>query len=211
MTIASQPQRLPAIAKPLLASESLMRLRQWTLADYRELRGGGQRAADQRTEGKNEGSLGRERIDDRRAFVQQQLHAQAAAAEELAQNRFRTAARTRRRRCTRRSEGSNRGNRRASGFLILPRRRTGSARESSWPSGVARIADELIAVQVGHERGVQPVHGDELAEGRNRAASVPSTAQVFACTSNSETPARWRGTPRNSTCIVTSRIEIAWH
>jgi len=36
-----------------------------------------------------------------------------------------------------------------------------------WDQGCGRIADELGAVQVGDKRRMQPVHGDELTQGRN--------------------------------------------
>ena len=61
---------------------------QRTLADHRKLGRRRQRAADQGTESKNQRSFGRERIHNRRTFVEQQLHAQAAAAEVLAQDRI---------------------------------------------------------------------------------------------------------------------------
>ena len=63
-------------------------LGQRALADDGELRGGGQRAADQRAEGEDERRLGRERIGVRAAFVEQQPRAEAAAADELAQHRL---------------------------------------------------------------------------------------------------------------------------
>ena len=75
-----------------------MRPGERTLAHHGKFRRGGQRAADQRAEGKNEGSLGRERVHGRRAFVQQQPYAQSAAADELAQDGVWQTAPARRRR-----------------------------------------------------------------------------------------------------------------
>src|SRR6185436_10292057 len=61
---------------------------QRTLADHCKLRRGGQRTADQRTEGKDEWSSRVERVEVCAPFVEQQPHAQAAAANELAQHRI---------------------------------------------------------------------------------------------------------------------------
>ena len=85
-TMASQPQRLPASAKPLLASESLkrpvrgLRLTTANLADV---------VSGLPTSGLNakiERRLGRQRIGSGAAFVQQQARAEAAAAEILPQD-----------------------------------------------------------------------------------------------------------------------------
>ena len=63
-------------------------LGQRALADDGELGGGRQRAADQRAEREDEWRFRSQRIAVRRAFVQQQPHAESAAAQELAQRRF---------------------------------------------------------------------------------------------------------------------------
>ncbi len=96
MTMASQPQPLPAIAKPLLASESLMRPVRGlllTTANFADVVSG---LPTSGLKAKTSGASGASGSIARRAFVQQQPHAQSAAADELAQNRFGSAAHTRR-------------------------------------------------------------------------------------------------------------------
>ena len=67
----------------------------------------------------------------------------------------------------------------------------------------ARIADEPIAVEVGDERRVQPVDVDELAERRNRTPASPAADRRCQPPGRaSATPARSRGTPRNSTRMM---------
>ena len=83
---ASQPQRLPATAKPLLASESLIRSVSGllpTTANFAEVVSG------LPTSGLNANTRGfrRERIDVRSTLVEQQPDAKSAAAQELTERR----------------------------------------------------------------------------------------------------------------------------
>ena len=45
--------------------------------------------------------------------------------------------------------------------------------QSSFAERRCRVADEPVAVQVGDKRGMQPVRGDEFAEGRNLRRQRP--------------------------------------
>ncbi len=74
---------LPATAKPLLASESLIRSVSGlllTTANLAEVVSG---AADERAEGKDERGLRRQRVEVRGTFVEQQPNAEPASADEL--------------------------------------------------------------------------------------------------------------------------------
>ena len=89
ITIASQPQRLPAMAKPLLASESLIRSVSGlllTTANLAEVVSG---LPTSGLNAKTSGASGASAIGTRVALLQQQPGAQPAPAEELPQNRFR--------------------------------------------------------------------------------------------------------------------------
>jgi hypothetical protein len=59
-----------------------------TLADHRKLRRRRQRTADERAERKDERRARIERVEVCATLIKQQPHAQAAAADELAQHRF---------------------------------------------------------------------------------------------------------------------------
>ena len=87
-TMASQPQRLPASAKPLLASESLMRSVSGlllTTANFAEVVSG---LPTSGLNAKTSGASGASGSAGGPPFVEQQARAQAAAAEELAQHRL---------------------------------------------------------------------------------------------------------------------------
>ena len=86
ITIASQPQRLPASAKPLLASESLMRSVSGLLLTTANLADVVSGLPTSGLNTKTSGAAGRQRIGGRAAFVEQQPRAQTAAAEELPQH-----------------------------------------------------------------------------------------------------------------------------
>ena len=63
----------------------------------------------------------------------------------------------------------------------LLRRRRGSAR-GRLRRGRFRIADEAIAIEIGRERRMQPIDGDQLGQPGICAASVPSNRpSVSAC------------------------------
>ena len=183
-----------------------MRSGQRTLAHDRKLRRGRQRAADQRTEGENERSLGRERIWHRLAFLEQQPYAQPAAAEELAQNRFRKrhALDAARRNVDPKiaaviTEGRGRP------FISLPRRRRGSARSRLRRAACAGSLTNRSPFRLATNEECSRSAAMSSPSDGNRTASVASNCpSVSACTSSSETPARSRGTPRNSTCMTLS-------
>ena len=185
MTIASPPQRLPAIANPLLASESLIRSVSGLLLTTANFRRRGQRAADEWTEGEDERRLGRERIDGRSAFVEQNPGAETAAAEALAQNRFRERTRSTVV-STHRSAGNSRriperrgtlmrrvhdGDVRGVGFSQASPASADMIRtQSSVPaSGVRGSLTNAIAVQVGGERRPQPIGCNEPRATENAA------------------------------------------
>ena len=88
MTMASQPQRLPAIAKPLLASESLMRSVSGLLLTTANLADVVSGLPTSGLKAKMSGASGASGSAVGAAFVEQQPRAQAAAAEELAQHRL---------------------------------------------------------------------------------------------------------------------------
>ncbi len=88
MTMASQPQLLPAIAKPLLARESLMRSVSGlllTTANFAEVVSG---LPTSGLNAKTRGAAGIKRIEVRAACVEQQPDTEAAAADELSQDRI---------------------------------------------------------------------------------------------------------------------------
>ncbi len=88
MTMASQPQRLPAIANPLLASESLMRFVSGlllTTANLAEVVSG---LPTSGLKTKASGASGESASDAGCALLEQEPRAQAAAAEKLPQHGF---------------------------------------------------------------------------------------------------------------------------
>ena len=96
MTMASQPQRLPAIANPLLASESLIRSVSGlllTTANLAEVVSG---LPTSGLKTKMRGASGASASGQASALLEQQPRAQSAAADELPQDASPQAARARR-------------------------------------------------------------------------------------------------------------------
>ena len=172
MTMASQPQLLPAMAKPLLARESLMRSVSGlllTTANFAEVVSG------LPTSGLNAKTSGASGASGSTCALPSSSSSRTPRPlPPMNWRRTASASGTRLparcRRSTRRCEGSSRGNRTA---RYPPASADRISTRSSSPSGVSGIADESIAVQVGGERGMQPIDGDELSQ--VRASALPAS------------------------------------
>ena len=131
MTIASQPHRLPAIAKPLLASESLIRSVSGlllTTANFADVVSG---LPTSGLKANTSGAVGRQRIGSTPRLLPAAARRPVRSRRGTAAEPFPEAARDRRSRVRRRCGDSSRGNRKAQGpslALSPPRRRTGSGR-----------------------------------------------------------------------------------
>ena len=163
MTMASQPQPLPAIANPLLASESLMRPVSGlllTTANFADVVSG---LPTSGLKAKTRGASGASGSIVRRAFVQQQPHTQSAAADELAQNRV----------VQRHMLGGAGGNidpkiaavvTEGHRFPYPPASAERISTQSCSPSGVPGSLTNRSPFRFATNAGVQPVHADELAQ-----------------------------------------------
>ena len=204
-TIASQPQRLPAIAKPLLASESLKRPVSGLLLTTANL---AEVVSGLPTSGLNAKTSGASGASGSPAA--RPSSSSSHAPRPLPPRNWRSTCSSSGTRSARPhvdvdaeiaavvAEGHGRPTRR--------RRRTESARSRRSASGVAGSLTNRSPLRLAANAGCSRSPSMSSASDGRRAASVPSSwPSVVACTSSSAMPARSRGTPRNSTCMVVAR------